>query len=228
MNWRIRDCLYFVVSQVHLALVPCSHINLRQAANSVVYFQSSRQGFGRGGANKNNNNNTTINTNTTTTTSSYNPPKMNNAQSPVPPAPQPAHLPNSTSPIPAAENTNTSLNDNDAPKYFFQEKYAQLNVKGNFLTLCACPKNVELGEWLAHQSESHPQLVFDGRLELTGDSCSRRAVSFASWHASGHTRAQWPHRSSDLQRKHMPYHVCWTVSGSEQRAGCITANGRSG
>ncbi|KAE8393941.1 Mob1/phocein [Aspergillus alliaceus] len=43
--------------------------------------------------------------------------------------------------------------DPDAPKYFFQEKYAPLNVKGNFLTLCACPKNVELGEWLAHQSK---------------------------------------------------------------------------
>lgn len=44
-------------------------------------------------------------------------------------------------------------NDADAPKYFFQEKYAPLNVRGNFLTLCACPKNVELGEWLAHQSK---------------------------------------------------------------------------
>lgn len=44
-------------------------------------------------------------------------------------------------------------NNEDAPKYFFQEKYAPLNVKGNFLTLCACPKNVELGEWLAHQSK---------------------------------------------------------------------------
>jgi hypothetical protein len=43
-------------------------------------------------------------------------------------------------------------NDGDTVKYFFQEKYAPLNVKGNFLTLCACPKNVELGEWLAHQS----------------------------------------------------------------------------
>lgn len=43
-------------------------------------------------------------------------------------------------------------NNEDTPKYFFQEKYAPLNVKGNFLTLCACPKNVELGEWLAHQS----------------------------------------------------------------------------
>lgn len=45
------------------------------------------------------------------------------------------------------------MNDADSPKYFFQEKYAPLNVRGNFLTLCACPKNVELGEWLAHQSK---------------------------------------------------------------------------
>ncbi|TQB72395.1 hypothetical protein MPDQ_006881 [Monascus purpureus] len=74
---------------------------------------------------------------------------MNNGQSPVPPAPQPAHLPNSASPTLPVESS--GLNDNDAPKYFFQEKYAPLNVKGNFLTLCACPKNVELGEWLAHQ-----------------------------------------------------------------------------
>lgn len=44
----------------------------------------------------------------------------------------------------------------DSIKYFFQEKYASLNVKGNFLTLCACPKNVELGEWLAHQGQLFP------------------------------------------------------------------------
>ena len=48
---------------------------------------------------------------------------------------------------------NLAGNEADAPKYFFQEKYAPLNVRGNFLTLCACPKNVELGEWLAHQSK---------------------------------------------------------------------------
>lgn len=47
----------------------------------------------------------------------------------------------------------TIVNDSDASKYFAQEKYAPLNVRGNFLTLCACPKNVELGEWLAHQSK---------------------------------------------------------------------------
>jgi hypothetical protein len=36
-------------------------------------------------------------------------------------------------------------------KRFFNEKYAKCSVKGNFLTLAAQPKNVELGEWLAHQ-----------------------------------------------------------------------------
>jgi hypothetical protein len=38
-------------------------------------------------------------------------------------------------------------------KKFFNEKYAKCSVKGNFLTLAAQPKNVELGEWLAHQRE---------------------------------------------------------------------------
>lgn len=58
---------------------------------------------------------------------------------------------NSTLSVDSAATVNEN---NDSAKYFFQEKYAPLNVKGNFLTLCACPKNVELGEWLAHQSMS--------------------------------------------------------------------------
>lgn len=41
----------------------------------------------------------------------------------------------------------------EPPKFFFKEKYATLILKGNFMTLAAQPKNVELGEWLAHQSE---------------------------------------------------------------------------
>lgn len=36
-------------------------------------------------------------------------------------------------------------------KKFFNERHAKCSVKGNFLTLAAQPKNVELGEWLAHQ-----------------------------------------------------------------------------
>ena len=39
----------------------------------------------------------------------------------------------------------------DTPKFFFQEKYTKLGVKGNFMPLAAQPKNVELGDWLAHQ-----------------------------------------------------------------------------
>lgn len=39
----------------------------------------------------------------------------------------------------------------EPPKFFFQEKYAKLGVKGNFMPLAAQPKNVELGDWLAHQ-----------------------------------------------------------------------------
>ncbi|KAJ5684770.1 uncharacterized protein N7477_001115, partial [Penicillium maclennaniae] len=86
-----------------------------------------RQGFGRGGNNKN-------------------PPK----------SPAQAQAPQGTmSNSPSLTNSlsveGLTANDPDAPKYFFQEKYAPLNVRGNFLTLCACPKNVELGEWLAHQ-----------------------------------------------------------------------------
>jgi len=38
-------------------------------------------------------------------------------------------------------------------KRFFSEKFAKCSVKGNFLTLAAQPKNVDLGEWLAHQRE---------------------------------------------------------------------------
>ena len=41
-------------------------------------------------------------------------------------------------------------------KFFFREKYARLGVKGNFMPLAAQPKNVDLGEWLAHQGTPTP------------------------------------------------------------------------
>ncbi|RJE24752.1 protein kinase activator [Aspergillus sclerotialis] len=105
----------------------------------LTYFclDDSRQGFGRGGNNKNNNNNAKNGSPT---------------QTPAPPTPQgSASLSNSPTLGSNPSIDGSSVNDADAPKYFFQEKYAPLNVRGNFLTLCACPKNVELGEWLAHQ-----------------------------------------------------------------------------
>jgi hypothetical protein len=97
----------------------------------------SRQGFGRG-SNKNNNN----------------PPKINNGAPGQPPTSYSQAAPAfvSSPQFSSGLTVDSTPNDGDTVKYFFQEKYAPLNVKGNFLTLCACPKNVELGEWLAHQS----------------------------------------------------------------------------
>ncbi|PGH15828.1 hypothetical protein AJ79_02209 [Helicocarpus griseus UAMH5409] len=107
---------------------------------------TSRQGFGRG-SNKNNNNNN-------------NSPRVNNGaptQSPTAYS-HSSGLMNSPS-ISSTLSVDSATNDNDSVKYFFQEKYAPLNVKGNFLTLCACPKNVELGEWLAHQIVEQNRLL---------------------------------------------------------------------
>jgi hypothetical protein len=85
---------------------------------------------------------------------------MNNGSptslSPVAYPPQAAGsgLPNSPSLLSnlSLDGAASPVQHEDMSRYFFQEKYVPLNVKGNFLTLCACPKNVELGEWLAHQS----------------------------------------------------------------------------
>lgn len=46
------------------------------------------------------------------------------------------------------------VQDVEPTKFFFREKYARLGVKGNFMPLAAQPKNVDLGEWLAHQCKS--------------------------------------------------------------------------
>ncbi|KAL1956981.1 hypothetical protein VTO42DRAFT_6470 [Malbranchea cinnamomea] len=106
----------------------------------MASFLNSVRQFGRG-SNKNNDKDNKDNRDgkdnaTNASPSAYQPP-----HSPYPPN-SPA-FPQSTSVVPQPEE--------EKVKYFFQEKYAPLNVKGNFLTLCACPKNVELGEWIAHQ-----------------------------------------------------------------------------
>ena len=65
----------------------------------------------------------------------------------------------------APENGNNSTEVQpppETPKYFFLEKYAKLGVKGNFMPLAAQPVNVDLAEWLAHQSMS-PILMLDLR-----------------------------------------------------------------
>ena len=64
---------------------------------------------------------------------------------------------------PSASSNTGSSSDNTAnnaeqptlaepPKFFFRDKYAKLGVKGNFMPLAAQPANVDLADWLAHQS----------------------------------------------------------------------------
>ena len=51
----------------------------------------------------------------------------------------------------AANNVDQSAST-EPPNFFFREKYAKLGVKGNFMPLAAQPANVDLADWLAHQS----------------------------------------------------------------------------
>ena len=72
--------------------------------------------------------------------------------------------PNAASSTPSTSTTGLS-NENythppdtqsvpEQPKFFFNEKYAKLGVKGNFMPLAAQPVNVDLADWLAHQSKA--------------------------------------------------------------------------
>jgi hypothetical protein len=49
------------------------------------------------------------------------------------------------------ENMQSQESQPRRPPFFFRDDYANLIVKGNFMTLAAKPVLVEEGEWLAHQ-----------------------------------------------------------------------------
>lgn len=93
-----------------------------------------RQGFGR--ANTKSNSNLKAAAANGASTSNTN----------VPPLPPLTNSPSVSSSL----SMDSNYGDGET-KRFFNEKYAKCSVKGNFLTLAAQPKNVELGEWLAHQ-----------------------------------------------------------------------------
>jgi hypothetical protein len=78
----------------------------------------------------------------------------------TPPLPYPIPSPSMSS----ALSMDSSYSDGE-PKRFFNEKYAKCSVKGNFLTLAAQPKNVERGEWWAHQCKRQ-RVVKDCELQL--------------------------------------------------------------
>jgi hypothetical protein len=95
---------------------------------------SSRQGFTRSNTKSNQN-----------LKAQYNGTQSPNLQQ-APPMPALANSPS----ISSTFSQDGAYNEQE-PKKFLNEKYAKCSVKGNFLTLAAQPKNVELGEWLAHQ-----------------------------------------------------------------------------
>jgi hypothetical protein len=109
----------------------------RLCCNQITdHEEHSRQGFGRGNTKSNQN-----------LKASYN----NGAQSAQQQPPMPP-LVNSPS-MSSTYSQEVPYNEAE-PKKFLNEKHAKCSVKGNFLTLAAQPKNVDLGEWLAHQRES--------------------------------------------------------------------------
>jgi hypothetical protein len=118
-------------------------VSVRGASRSVLPANNatvtdpelSRQGFTRG--------NTKSNQNLKA--------QYNNGQSSSPVTQQAPPLPPLTN-SPSISSTYSEQNAYvEQPKKFLDERYAKCSVKGNFLTLAAQPKNVELGEWLAHQ-----------------------------------------------------------------------------
>lgn len=94
---------------------------------------SSRQGFGRGNTKSAQNLKAGLNNSQ---------PSPSSERPPMPPLASPS--------VSSQYSAESNYNEHQPPK-FLNERYAKCSVKGNFLTLAAQPKNVELGEWLAHQ-----------------------------------------------------------------------------
>ena len=125
----------------------CSAIHVYRL---LIYFLEIRRGrFGQQASKGNGNGNAGLNQS-----------KGTGSQNSSPTAPYaPAMPPLSTSASFAStggSETNSpqvenQVQDVEPTKFFFREKYARLGVKGNFMPLAAQPKNVDLGEWLAHQ-----------------------------------------------------------------------------
>lgn len=154
----------------------------------------SRQGFTRG--------NTKSNQNLKA--------QYNNGQSQSPISQQAPPLPALTnSPSISSTYSEQSGYVEQQPKKFLDERYAKCSVKGNFLTLAAQPKNVELGEWLAHQREWTQFWRIEMVLRLI--QYSGRDESTPNWHDSSYSRGRHQYWSSALQRAAVSYNVCWTV-----------------
>ena len=112
--------------------------------------ETSRQGFTRG--------NTKSNQNLKA--------QYNNGQAQSPVSQQAPPLPPLTNSPSISSTYSEQATYVEQPKKFLDERYAKCSVKGNFLTLAAQPKNVELGEWLAHQRTSRQKIYTFAELRL--------------------------------------------------------------
>ncbi|MCJ1372275.1 hypothetical protein MMC20_003498 [Loxospora ochrophaea] len=139
---------------------PWAHLNFLQILRDLELArrrgeiaQQERQNFGRqAGARTGNGNNGQQ--------------RANGSQisSPTISSPTTPGVPNSPSPTAGmAPNSTFSSEPQPGPeptRLFFQERYAsKLGVRGNFLPLAAKPENVDLGEWLAHQTVENYRLA---------------------------------------------------------------------
>ncbi|KAK8252186.1 protein kinase-like protein activator [Phyllosticta capitalensis] len=152
------------------------------------FFSSVRQGFGGRKGNSNQQQPPPPKGNNSPTTSYQNSPQQSYQPAPVNQSPA-----MSASAASEAHHDQTSHQSGTRkPPYFFRDEYANLIVKGNFMTLAARPKMVDEGEWLAHQVVEQYRLL-DGMISIikTIDERTGRPIcnpeSCPTMSAAGHT-----------------------------------------
>lgn len=94
-------------------------------------------------------------------------------------------------------------------KFFFQPKYAKLGVKGNFMPLAAKPANVDLADWLAHQSMSRQAEPTFFALLMA---CSCRELSLGINDCTVYPGNRYKYWKASLQSRKLPHNDCRLVS----------------
>lgn len=99
-------------------------------------------------------------------------------------SPSQGSLNQSPMPSPSLTSDNPMSGDftNRRTPFFFREQYANLIVKGNFMTLAAKPVLVEEGEWLAHQVVEQNRLL-DGMLKIVQESDRNTGLPICNQHS---------------------------------------------
>ncbi|KAK7535470.1 protein kinase-like protein activator [Phyllosticta citricarpa] len=154
------------------------------------FFSSVRQGFGGRKGNSNQQQPPPPKGNNSPTTSYQSSPQQSYQSSSATLAAQSPSM--SASTASEAHHDASHQPGTRKPPYFFRDEYANLIVKGNFMTLAARPKMVDEGEWLAHQVVEQYRLL-DGMISIikTLDERSGRPIcnpeSCPTMSAAGHT-----------------------------------------